>query len=288
MNALRQFEAAARLLSFRKAAEELHLTASAVSHAVGNLEQWLGADLFVRDPKGLRLTTAGESLLPGVRNGLSAIESSASAVRARQHAERIAVSATPTFANAWLMPRLCQFQRQYPGISVVIDTSHVPRDLLADSVDVAIRMGTGEWSGLDCHLLFTERLVPVCSPTLAELYEDSGSLADLHLLHVDTVTDDWAYWCDKTGAELAASQHVFHFDSVHTAWNAAVHGLGVAIGRLPLVSPLLKDRSLVAIAGEPVRSGVGHWYLLTRPGSANRPAVQCFREWVTAEIGPPD
>src|SRR5262249_142693 len=154
--ALRLFEASARHLSFKQAAEELRLTPSAVSHGIRSLEQWLGAPLFVRAARGLELTATGESYYPVVKSALAMLVSGTPRVARRPSQRRLSISAAPTFACRLLLPSLAAFRDAYPRIGVAVDTSHAHAELGQGGVDVAIRMGRGGWPGVAARELVRE------------------------------------------------------------------------------------------------------------------------------------
>lgn len=277
LNALRLFEASARLLSFKSAADELLLTPSAVSHGIQSLENWLGVSLFTRTPKGLVLTKAGASYYPTVQTALQMLADHAERISTRPKPRRLRISAAPTFARRLLMPALGEFQREHPDLSVEIDTS---RDLvdLGDDADVAIRVGTGSWPGLVADELLRETLVPVCAPHLRD--ELSGkTLDDVPLIHVMTVSEDWARWAAATGRKTPSPDHGLRFDTLQMAFDAAARGLGVAIGRRPLIDAELKSGHLVALWMPEVRCDSAHW-LVSMNGKSDESAVQAFRAWI--------
>src|SRR5918993_17293 len=167
LNSLRLFEAAGRHLSFKAAAEELNLTPGAISHGVLTLEAWLGVDLFLRGNRILTLTAAGTAYLPQVRTALEMIVGASNAVPGRKPTGRLAVSVSPTFGVRWLLPRLVRVSDRHPDIEGSVDTNHRLVEFPRDGIDVAIRMGRGDWPGLDATCLVRETLVPVCAPGLA-------------------------------------------------------------------------------------------------------------------------
>jgi DNA-binding transcriptional LysR family regulator len=173
LNSLRLFEASARFLSFKNAAEELLLTPSAVSHGIRSLEQWLGARLFIRTPRGLELTDAGARYYPVVKSALGMLANGTEQVSVRHDVQRrLAISAAPTFASRVLIPSLARFREQHPGVAVAIDTAHEHAELGDTGVNLAIRMGRGAWDGLVAERLLGETLVPVCAPERYRQFKD--------------------------------------------------------------------------------------------------------------------
>ncbi|QCI63623.1 transcriptional regulator GcvA [Phreatobacter stygius] len=280
LNALRLFEAAARLLSFKNAAEELLVTPSAVSHGIQSLEQWLGAPLFVRTARGIVLTEAGASYYPTVQSALAMIAAGSGEVAARHGRRHLTISVAPTFASRLLMPRLAGFRAEHPDISVVIDTTRERVDF-ADGIDLAIRMGRGGWQGVIAQELLRESLVPVCAPELEAGIRDAVDLAGVPLIHVTTVSEDWAHWARATGRRLPDPERGLRFDTVLMAYDAAARGLGVAIGRRPLVDAELAVGTLVTLWEPAIAGSTGYW-LVSPESRAGDPDIAAFRAWMTA------
>jgi DNA-binding transcriptional LysR family regulator len=285
LNAVRQFEAAARHLSFRLAADELLVTPSAVSHGVQALEKWLGVPLFVRERQGLVLTPAGAAYLPKVREALDVLASATAAIP-KEWGSRLTISVAPGFATRWLLPNLHRFRKAHPDIDIAIDTVRDRVEFPRDGVDLAIRMGDGGWPDLFSERLLVERIVPVCAPTLADTIRTPEDLSSHTLLHVTGATVDWGAWARMTGATALNVERGLRFDTLDLAWSAAAQGMGVAIGRLPLVNPELSDGRLVAVLGEPMRVRTGYWLTTTHP-VLSRADVAAFRGWLKAELHDP-
>lgn len=287
LSSLRVFESAARHCSFRKAAEELNLTASAVSHAVQTLETWLGVDLFHRESRGLRLTGAGEVYAPFVNQALSVLATATERLPGRKATGTLSISCAPTFAAKILLPRLEEFARGFPDIRLTIDTSHRLVDLALDGFDVAIRRGSTEKPAPGWTLLATEALVPVCSPALkGELGSAPAAelLSRAPLIHVTSVSADWSHWFRVSGLEPPASlDGGLRVDTVQMAFEAAARGLGIALGRRPMVDDDLAAGRLVPLAQDAVPSGGGYW-LVVSPTEFPKPEVTRFRQWLLSEL----
>jgi LysR family transcriptional regulator, glycine cleavage system transcriptional activator len=281
LNSLRLFEAAARHLSFKDAAEELLLTPSAVSHGIRSLEQWLGARLFTRTRHGLALTNAGVNYHPVVKSALSMLVSGSEHVSGRPARQQLAISAAPTFASRILVPLLARFREHEPGLGVVVDTSHAHAELGESGVDLAIRMGRGGWPGVTARPLLSETLVPVCSPQRYREFKDAGDLDELPLIHVTSVSEDWARWADAAGYAAPDPERGLRFDTIYMAFEAAARGLGIAIGRRPLVDVELKAGTLVPLWQREVTCTTGYW-LVSRQDRGDEPAVRAFRDWLTS------
>jgi LysR family transcriptional regulator, glycine cleavage system transcriptional activator len=281
--ALRLFEAAARHESFRKAAEELGLTASAVSHGVDSLEKWLGVALFRRRPRGVTLTPAGRHLLPYVSEGLSMIALGAQRLPGRRAERRVVLSVAPTFAQNFLVPRLPGFRALHPGIRLSIDTSHRQALFPMEGVDLSIRAGKGAWPGVKSDLLFREQLVPVASPAYLASLSRNGAIdwPKATYLRVSTLEKDWSAWIEGAGAEIAITDDI-GFDTVMLASEAAARGLGIAIGRLPLLAAELQSGRLTKADARIVDIDTGYW-LVGPDGQETRSAIRSFRNWLLDE-----
>lgn len=281
--ALRLFEAAGRHQSFKAAAEELHLTPSAVSHGIVALERWLDVTLFERRPHGVVLTGVGQDYLAYVSEALAMIAVGTRRLPAAREVRRVAVSLAPTFAARWLVPRLGAFQARHPDITLALDTSHRQVGFPVDEVDLAVRMARAPWPGLPSTCLFAETHVPVCAPALLARYGRDGrlDLAAAPLLHVAPATEDWAAWLDAAGVSGVDLARGMVFDTLHMAADAAAAGLGVAIGRRPLIDAALARGELVEATGPAIAATTGYW-LVHAPGSEGRPEVRAFADWLVA------
>lgn len=202
-NALRTFEAAARRLSFTSAAEELAVTQSAVSHQIRALEVTLGVPLFRRLPRGLRLTDAGQRLLPVVRGAFDDLSAAMDRLRSVECGNTLTVSVMPSFAVKWLVPRISRFQADHPDIDLRISASERLADFSRDSIDVAVRFGDGTWPGLYCERLFGEQVTPMCAPAVAKGITRPADLAGVTLLHEEMLPlgrfPTWVSWLDAAG-----------------------------------------------------------------------------------------
>ncbi|MFC0396874.1 LysR substrate-binding domain-containing protein [Paraburkholderia rhizosphaerae] len=295
LSSLRFFEAAARHLSFKLAAAELHVTPSAVSHGIVGLEQALGVELFVREPRGLSLTPEGKQYLPYISEAFALIAIGTQRLPDRRADRTIAVSCAPTLAMRWFVPRLARFRDSWPNVNVTVDTSRRLMGFPADGFDFALRLSRGPVAGASCDRLFGERLVPVCSPTYLDTWiaasgtgSSDGSpdakpdLRRATLIHVDTASADWQAWLDGAGYSGIDAAGGLHFDTVQLALEAAAGGLGVAIGRLPLADADLAARTLVAASDRIVDAEPAYW-LIGAHGADARPDLLAFRQWLLAE-----
>lgn len=288
LSSLRVFEAAARHNSFRKAADELNLTASAVSHGIQTLENWLGVELFYRETRGLRLTGAGEIYAPLVNQALSVLAKATDQLPGRKATGTLSVSSAPTFANKILLPRLAKFIAQFPDIRVTMDTSQGLVDLTLDDFDIAIRYASTKKPAANWTLLAMETLFPVCSPGLKEKFGVASStnlLSRAPLIHVTSVSIDWHQWFRASGIEVPASiDNGLSVDTIQMGFDAAVRGLGVVLGRSPLVDGDIESGRLVPLAGQTIPSDSGYW-LVTAETEFQKPEVKLFRRWLLSELG---
>lgn len=290
LNTLRLFEASGRQLSFKKAAEELHVTPSAVSHGIQTLEDWLGTELFHRGPRHLSLTPAGEQYLSTVRRVLEELSAATQAVPGRKASGTLSISTAPTFASRWLLPRLENFLGQFPDITITIDTSHRQIEFPLDGIDLAIRMAKGPKPGGTWLRLVQEQLIPVCAPALLERHggvSREAFLASVPLIHVTSVSEDWDNWLSAAGVEIGNRLEGLRFDTVHMALQAAGQGLGVVLGRKPLVDADLADRRLVPVGWEPMTASTCYW-LVGSELTFERPEAKLFRKWLIGELDRPE
>ncbi|MBO1112804.1 LysR substrate-binding domain-containing protein [Bordetella petrii] len=286
--ALRFFEAAGRLCSFKLAAAELSVTPSAVSHGIVGLEQALGVDLFVRGPRGLSLTPEGADYLLYVSEALSLIATATQRLPVGPAGRGIAISCAPTLASRWLLPRLHGFRAQWPGVHITVDTSQRHVGFPVDGFDFAIRMGRGVVSAASWTRLFGEQLVPVCSAayrTRLPMVDGRADLRQATLIHVDLASEDWQAWLDAAGIEAADDVGLaggLRFDTIQLAFEAAAAGLGVALGRRPLVDRDLAAGTLVTLDLPVMQAETAYW-LVGSESVARRSELLAFRDWVVGE-----
>lgn len=290
LDSLRAYEAAARHLSFTKAAEELCVTQSALSHRVSDLEEELGLKLFRRLPRRLELSAEGETLAEGVRRGLAEIHRALAAIDQRQGAGPLTVSVLPSFASRWLIPRLPSFRALHPDIEVRISADAAPADLRGGAADLALRFGRGSYPGLHVVRLMADAVVPVCSPRLLEGQAPIVRPQDilrLPLLHdvvaaADGSGADWPSWFQFAGVQDVACGDGLRFNQALLTLEAAANGLGVALARRSLISEDLASRRLVEML--PLAAPTSFAYFaVCLPEAATRPAVAAFLDWLLGE-----
>ena len=288
LSSLRVFEAAARRGSFKNAAEELNITASAVSHAVQNLEDWLGVELFRRGGGKLELTEPGAAYASAIGKAIKAIADATARLPGRRSRGRLTLSSAPGFAARWLMPRLSRFADRHPEISVDIQTSLDPVDLPMEGIDAAIRLAPAARAMPYWTHLLAESLVPVCSPALRKKYAKLSGLelvAKADLIHMTSTSADWAEWFRLVGVEQPAIVRTgLRVDTIHMALDAASRGLGVALGRVPLFDLEIETGQLLRLFDDDVRSGLSYW-LVTMDADFQSEDVKVFRQWLLDELG---
>ena len=293
LNGLRAFEAAARHLSFVRAGDELGVTPGAVSHQVKALEDFLGVELFRRQPRGIRLSEAGQDVLPALRDAFDGLERIAEALDAHRSAGILVVSVAPTLAAKWLVPRLERFRGAHPEVDVRVDASQRVADFAREDVDVAIRYGAGVEPGLRAERLFPgrEEVFPVCSPALlrAVPLESSENLARHVLLHAEwkvggEVWPSWSRWLAAAGVEGVDATRGPRFTTWAMALQAAVEGHGVALGSTRLVEDELAAGRLVRPFDLALQAPAHFGFHVVCPeAAARRPKVAAFVEWALAE-----
>jgi len=287
LTALRAFDAAARHMSFAKAADELHVTPAALSYQIKSLEAHLGAPLFRRLNRAVALTEAGLTLAPGAQDGFQTLAAAWRAAERLQDDVTLTVTAGPAFTAKWLAPRLYEFAQSHPEIELRFSASLRMMDFARDAVDVAIRFGYGPDPGLYALPLADEWMCPVMTPELAAQHPTPESLMQASLIWDDSVDFldppcDWAAWFRAMGIDHAPS-HGPRFSQADHAVDAALAGVGVALGRRALVVKDLADGRLVA----PFKVALGtaaRFRFLCPLGAENRPQVAAFRDWILAEI----
>ena len=278
LNALRAFEASARHLSFTRAAIELCVTQAAVSHQVKSLEAQLNVTLFKRLPRGLMLTSEGETLLPVVRESFDRIAQTLSQFEGGHYREVLTVGAVGTFAVGWLLPRLPDFHARYPFIDLRLSTHNNRVDVAAEGLDYAIRFGAGAWHGTDACELLAAPLTVLCVPQLAEQLHAPADLLK-HTLLRSYRTDEWSLWFQAAGlpADTLAPRSIV-FDSSLAMMEAALQGMGVALAPAMMFARQLESDVIRQPFDVDITTGS---YWLTRLQSrAETSAMLAFKGWL--------
>lgn len=287
LTALRAFEAAARHMSFVKAAEELSVTPAALSFQIKSLEEHLGAPLFHRLNRAVALTEAGTALIPGTSDGFQSLSNAWRAAQRLQDEQSLTVTAGPAFTAKWLAPRLYEFAQAHPEVELRFSASLKMMDFGRDAIDVAIRFGYDNDAGLYSLPLAEEWVAPVMTPHLAALYPDAESLTSAPLIFDDSINFlqprcDWKAWFAAVGIDFDP-RHGPRFSQADHAVDAALAGVGVVLGRRALVVKDIADGRLVM----PVNTALStraRFRFLCPQGTENRQQVRAFREWMLHEI----
>jgi LysR family transcriptional regulator, glycine cleavage system transcriptional activator len=289
LNGLRAFDAAARSLSFTLAAAELNVTQTAISHQIRRLEDQLGVKLFIRQNRTLVLTQEAQDYLPSVRSAFEDLRRATERLRRGGHEGRLTVSTTASLATKWLVSRVAAFQDAHPGLEVRITTGNRLVDFRRDEVDMAVRYGRGHWPGVRARWLMAERVFPVCAPRLLNgpvPLRQPADLAHHTLLHATVSRDDWRLWLTAAGLPFSiAARRGLTFDEAFLAIQAAVEGLGVALGRLHLVEADIAAGRLVAPFDTALPQDAGY-YIVTPEATGDDPKITLFRDWLIASAGP--
>jgi len=289
LNGLRAFEAAARHMSFTRAATELNVTQTAISHQIRRLEEQLGLTLFIRRNRTLELTREALDYLPSIRSAFADLHRATAKLRRADHDTRLTVSTTASLATKWLVSRVAAFQDANPGIEVRITTSTHLVDFHREDVDIAVRYGHGIWAGLRAHWLMAEHIFPVCAPQLlddARPLRSPKDLANHTLLHTTVSREDWQLWLTAAGLPASiATRRGMTFDQGFMAIQAAMEGLGVALGRFHLVEADMGAGRLVAPFDTVLPQDAGY-YVVTPEATAEVPKIVRFRDWLITSATP--
>lgn len=282
ISALLAFEAVARLGSATQAAHELSLTQSAISRQLKTLEEQLSVSLLTRKGRQLGLTPAGEAYVREVRDILNRLAQASVSARTNPAGGTLNLAILPAFGMHWLAPRLSDFARAHPEVTVNLSTRLQPFDFQSTAFDAAIHFGHADWGGVQYLPLMSETVVPVCAPELIDApLTDPAQMLKLPLLHLDTRPRGWARWLSALGTDHAPPQGMM-FDQFSTMAQAAIHGLGVAL--LPTFSaePYLKDGQLTLASTQTTQS-IGTYYLVWPEHRDEPAALTAFRTWLATE-----
>ncbi len=294
LQSLLAFEAAARHLSFTRAAQELVVTQTAISHQIKALEERLQTKLFTRKRNTLALTPAAVEYLRTVGEAISMLAIASENTRKKALNSVLVIACLPAYALHCLLPRLPEFQRLHPEITVHVSTSANFHEFESNTHDVAIRYGSGRWIGMRSDLLHDEEFFPVCAPALcpaADTPREGAGLAlalaqftRIRTYFYSLYQDDWPAWLEAAGhgSIQFAGEAVFQLQLTSQA--AAVEGMGLAIGRTPLVNRDLAQGRLVAPFAPRVRSS-SHYFLTSTTAKAKLRRVELFRDWALANLG---
>jgi LysR family glycine cleavage system transcriptional activator len=293
LTALRAFEAVVRHGSIKKAAEELNVTAAAVSYQLKYLEEYLGVSLFRRMPRGIVPSREAVLVQPALAEAFDMLHECVTRLKGVEGRDHLSVTTTSYFASLWLVPRLDQFRAANPTIDILIDATNVPLDLDRHDIDVAIRYGDGRYPEFSVERLPDGPLAPVCSPQLQKGPAPLRRPADLKhhtLLHAcwdddSDVWPTWRSWLAKAGEDSVDPEKGYRFQQGDLAIHAAIRGKGVALANLLMVSDELK----AGLLAQPFELTVSPppdygFYFVCRQSDADRPAVKALRDWIVAEM----
>lgn len=287
LNALKAFEAAARHLSVKSAADELHVTPGAVSQMLKLLEAHLHVKLFERVNRGIRLTEAGRDYLPPIRNAFRQIGEASHRLANAADSGVLSISATPFFASAWLVPRLASFADAHPGIDLDLITSTALTDFSRDGVDAAIRHGLGRYPGLVSHHIVAVEMVPIAAPSLVRRLGMPRTPTELtHWPQVhDAERKGWSLWFEAQGIHDVGTPRGASFDDSSLLLKAVIAGQGAGLFPAAIVAEDIAKGRLVTL------SSVTHieafaYYLVYPAANQDRPKIKAFRDWILAAAHP--
>jgi LysR family glycine cleavage system transcriptional activator len=283
--ALAAFESAARHQNFAHAAEELHLTASAVSHHVRKLEARLGVSLFLRHARGVSLTAEGRELADAAGNALADLDGTLRGLRGRrQETPRVRITTLHSLSFSWLLPRLPRFAAAHPEVALGFETDAALSRFDDGGPDLGIRHGPGHWPGLSAHPLMDETLYPVAAPTLAgvDALREPADIARLPLV-ADLARQGWPDWFRAAGVHGLRFEERYRFVDSTGSLQAAVNGLGAVLARDRLLGPFLADGRLRRLPGPALKA---RWsYHIVYPAHRRlRPGAQAFVDWLLADV----
>lgn len=287
-NALRTLEAVVRLHSFRRAADELNVTQSAVSQQIKQLEGWLGVRLLTRQSRQTTPTEAGNRLASATRDGFGIVEELCEELRGTKKARSngVLVGSSPGFAFVWMLPRLLHFDDANPDIQISLSTDPQSQDPYLGEADVVIAYSAGGFPGLHAERLMSETMSPVCSPRIAKTLKNVADLKN-HTVLKDTLdTPDavstWEFWAKERGITLPNFQRTKTYGQANLVVQAAVQGLGIAMGRSPLVADAIKNGTLVYPFANEAKSQFSYWVVCSHEASKSH-SVQAFMTWLNTE-----
>jgi LysR family glycine cleavage system transcriptional activator len=282
LETLRVFEVACRHGSYSEAARELHVTHSAVSQRIRQLEEELGLTLLERRGNRMVPTSSGLRLQAGVKSALSELNTSLGSIKTHQADAEITVSLLPVMAARWLVPRLPRFKARFPHINLHVKSAQSLANFKSDGVDIAIRFGMGDWKGLRATKLLDEAFFPVCSPGLngGRLPKDPASMLSQPLLIDRNLS--WHAWFKSAGLKLDRDIVGISFTDTNALMEAAVTGQGIALGRLSVTRSDILAGKLVRLSEHSLRVAYCH-YAVYPISSESNPALVAFRDWLVEE-----
>lgn len=291
LNALRAFDAAARHMSFKLAADDLSVTPAAISQQIRSLEDFLGVELFRRTNRSLVLTEAAQLSLAPLKEAFERMEEAVDILTESKTSNVLKVSVSPSFASKWLVPRLASYYERRPDAIVKISATMQITDFKAEDVDLAIRYGRGNYTGLHEEEILRETVFPVCAPDLFDDADPSArtpcAILKHTLIHDDSTAEDesvptWAMWLKAAGVEMPDGMPALHFNNHALAIEAAVAGRGVVLARSAIAEEDLKAGRLIKPFGEAVPINFAH-YIVCPEDKLKNERVQDFIDWLHTE-----
>jgi DNA-binding transcriptional LysR family regulator len=281
---LQAFDAVARLGSFKRAAHVLHITPSAISHRIRNLEHALDDNLFTRAHRAVHLTAPGKLLAAATGRAFAELVRATAPSTGAQGHRRLRMAVSPFFASHWLIPRVAKFMAAHPDIELVIENSSRPLDFDSEPFEAAVRVGDGNWPGLSATHLIEIRTTPVASAEMVKRLKlkKPADLARAPLIHVTTFPLAWPLWLKQAGVGDIKSKQAISMDTFGAALHAAEQGVGVALG----LEPLFTERVRAGALCQPFAFShpTGGYWLVHRPIDAKNLALRAFTRWVLAEL----
>ncbi|EGU58985.1 HTH-type transcriptional regulator, LysR-family protein [Vibrio nigripulchritudo ATCC 27043] len=296
LNGIRAFEATARHLSFSQAANELNVTPAAVGQQVKQLEEWLGVQLFIRSNSGqsrLKLTEEAKLAYPDIQQGFSSILNGLGKLNSDIFDNTLRVAVSPSIGSKWLMPRIADFQAQFPEYDLRVETHIKPVDYTSEGIDVGIRYGRGEWENVQSDKLMDEAIFPVCSPEFAAQHSLSSSTSvdwsALPLLHDLSVPESqeypsWQEWFTRNNIPSITSTSGLKVNSFSEVIEAAIRGQGLALGREALVMKDLEEDKLIRPFGDASYCSSYSYYVVSPIKQCNKAKAKDFRTWLITQI----
>lgn len=285
LHLLKLFEAAGRNLSFKKAAEELYLTPSAISHQIKSLEESLGMALFSRQARGVKLTTAGTHYLTVVQDVFERLEEGTAKVKLQFAKQSLRITTFSTLASSVIIPRLALFQQEYPEIELLIETGTELVDLRYDEFDIALRLGDGNWPEVISEKMFDLQVSPMCSPAFAQAHQlkNVEQILSAPLIKLSNMPDAWITWLETVGKTRLDLRYCLSLGSYDAVIQAAQQGLGLALGALPLENPALANGTLIKPFNEHIQFPQS-CYAIYRPQDKYRDDITAFLSWFKQQL----
>lgn len=287
LNALRCFEAAARNGSFIKAADELSVTPSAISHQIKSLESFLEIELFFRTKRQVVLTDAGKDYLVPIASIFAQLDKATTELLDKQNlGGTLRLSVPPAFLARWLMPRMDSFQDQYPDVQLEVNESTNEVDFIASSTDMAVYFGNGDWDGVETHFLRNASLAPVCNPTLVKSNQPIRTPDDMRfypLLHVAKRQEEWQDWLKQNGLEQKKFRRGLILSNGALTASAAAQGLGIALADPSFIAPEIHEGTLMVLFNQHLISESA-FYLVYPKSYVVSSAMKAFKQWIIEQM----